>query len=276
MNWRTLYQSFNTILALFVLYQIIVISLFFHSSTIITTLIVFLIIGIYFWFGYELNQVLVHKKQVTKKLRSLEYVCYVLTLLFFVRLILIVYSTYMSPDILDVFYDLSFLEKIVLSPYLRIIFLTAFSILSIMVFAKRKKELGTYDFKTIAKEDFEIRTMKNKQYQTHEERIKLCLLCANRKIDTSKGMLCGITDEKPNFETFCNDYKEDEKAIEKKELLYADEVHNNFWGSWMGALLFAVFGFIRAALKGLDDPFGIIFLSLGIVWLAVAVFMPKK
>lgn len=55
---------------------------------------------------------------------------------------------------------------------------------------------------------------------TPEEKIKICALCQNRKMNLQKGIVCGLTDEKPQFEEACESYLVDEKevAIEKERL----------------------------------------------------------
>lgn len=60
---------------------------------------------------------------------------------------------------------------------------------------------------------------------TPEEKIKICALCQNRKMSLQKGIVCGLTDEKPQFEEACESYLVDEKevAIEKERL--EDEEH---------------------------------------------------
>ena len=55
---------------------------------------------------------------------------------------------------------------------------------------------------------------------TPEEKINICALCQNRKMNLQKGIVCGLTDEKPQFEESCESYLMDEKevAIEKERL----------------------------------------------------------
>ena len=43
--------------------------------------------------------------------------------------------------------------------------------------------------------------------QYHERRFDFCRNCSNRKTDLYKGMICGITDEKPDFVNICKDFK---------------------------------------------------------------------
>ena len=112
------------------------------------------------------------------------------------------------------------------------------------------------------------------QYLAVEDRIKVCQVCTKKGFNTQVGIVCSLTEAKPEFIEFCDLYEEDAKAkvlhgktsdSSSKEGLLPS-------GSWKGALLMAAFGFLRAAMKGLDDPFGIIFLVLGIGWLVIAGF----
>jgi hypothetical protein len=43
---------------------------------------------------------------------------------------------------------------------------------------------------------------------TLEERFKICKTCDNRKVDYEKGVVCQLTNEKPDFEETCVDYKD--------------------------------------------------------------------
>ena len=47
---------------------------------------------------------------------------------------------------------------------------------------------------------------------TREQVQNFCRKCTKRKFDASKGIICSLTFEKPDFEHSCNDYVEDEEA----------------------------------------------------------------
>ncbi|MDX1351114.1 MAG: hypothetical protein R3279_12730 [Putridiphycobacter sp.] len=104
------------------------------------------------------------------------------------------------------------------------------------------------------------------------DRIKLCQVCINKKFNRQIGVVCGITDAKPTFTDNCKDYVADGKAIvlQDKTVMEKPSAAVNALGSWQGALLMSVFGFIRAAIKGFEDTFGILFFALGILWLLLA------
>lgn len=44
---------------------------------------------------------------------------------------------------------------------------------------------------------------------TPEEKLKICIICENRKMDIQKGTVCKYTGEKPEFEETCDNFKTD-------------------------------------------------------------------
>ena len=48
---------------------------------------------------------------------------------------------------------------------------------------------------------------------TPEEKIKICAMCKNRKMSMQKGIVCGLTGEKPQFEESCESFIVDEKVL---------------------------------------------------------------
>jgi hypothetical protein len=46
-----------------------------------------------------------------------------------------------------------------------------------------------------------------------EEKIKICKICQNKSYTSEKGIVCGLTNEKPDFEKECPDFKIDQLAI---------------------------------------------------------------
>jgi hypothetical protein len=53
-----------------------------------------------------------------------------------------------------------------------------------------------------------------------EDRLRYCKLCHNKTFNFDKGMLCGLTNEKPQFDETCSDYKENmyERKIYEENL----------------------------------------------------------
>lgn len=49
-----------------------------------------------------------------------------------------------------------------------------------------------------------------------------CRVCLNRNMDYDKGLLCGITNEKPAFDKTCPSFKLDEKNAERLVDLESD------------------------------------------------------
>lgn len=48
------------------------------------------------------------------------------------------------------------------------------------------------------------------------ERLTYCAICQNRKIDLKTGLLCSLTNKKPEFEDTCDKFIKDEKEAERK------------------------------------------------------------
>jgi len=277
MNWQIRYRLFIATLLLYMLHEVLVMNR--HINDFSLLIIPMLIAIPLYAYAYGLHQVIWNKKPVTKKLRILENVGYVLVFLLSAKFLYELYVMLFLYDEISFFMynEMSLYDKIILTPYVVIIFDFAILIQALLMFRERKQVLGEYEYEESSSEDFEIKTLQDKSFYTQEERVKLCLSCTHRKLDTSVGMICGLTNEKPTFETFCNEYIEDEKVTAKYKELKVEEVSKGgFWKSWITAILFSILGFVRAGLTGFDDPFGIIFLILGIVWLLLAIFTTKK
>lgn len=50
-----------------------------------------------------------------------------------------------------------------------------------------------------------------------EDKLTFCQVCSNRNYNLENGTFCGLTNQKPTFETWCPDYNEDSKARREKE-----------------------------------------------------------
>ncbi|MBO0323654.1 hypothetical protein J0X14_15195 [Muricauda sp. CAU 1633] len=51
---------------------------------------------------------------------------------------------------------------------------------------------------------------------TLEERLDFCKICTNRKTDFKIGLVCSLTNHKPDFEDECEFFIKDEKEAERK------------------------------------------------------------
>ena len=71
-----------------------------------------------------------------------------------------------------------------------------------------------------------------------EEQLKFCKVCVNRKMDISRGLLCGLTNEKADFEESCPDYKEDVEA--KNQTFEAGQYVNDELHPGLKVLAFCV------------------------------------
>ncbi len=145
-----------------------------------------------------------------------------------------------------------------------------FIIFSIYFFRTRKNVLGKYNAENIKQDNYLIKT----NFSSTEERLKLCKICLNRQIDFNQGLQCKLTNQKPDFVSSCEKFTIDKKEKEKIEKLSFDFEKNKkgFINSWKGALLFSLFGFVRAAIKGPEDPMGLVFILLGVGWLLITLF----
>ena len=57
-------------------------------------------------------------------------------------------------------------------------------------------------------------------------RLKICKTCQNKDFDPKRGIVCGLTNEKPVFEINCADYKPDQSSLlreERKEEFYQSD-----------------------------------------------------
>lgn len=51
---------------------------------------------------------------------------------------------------------------------------------------------------------------------TSKERLEYCTICENRIVDFKNGLVCSLTNQKPNFENICDFFTKDEKEAERK------------------------------------------------------------
>ena len=49
-----------------------------------------------------------------------------------------------------------------------------------------------------------------------EHQLQYCTICQNRKMDRSIGIVCGLTNEKPNFLLKCPEFIQDKKETQRK------------------------------------------------------------
>lgn len=57
---------------------------------------------------------------------------------------------------------------------------------------------------------------------TTKERLAFCTICKNRKVDFKSGLICNVTNEKPDFEDKCETFLKDEEEAERKLKLKLD------------------------------------------------------
>jgi hypothetical protein len=49
------------------------------------------------------------------------------------------------------------------------------------------------------------------------DKINICKTCTNKKFDRDRGIVCGLSDQKPTFEDSCSDYNANETAVFKEK-----------------------------------------------------------
>ncbi|QLE00994.1 hypothetical protein HX109_05220 [Galbibacter sp. BG1] len=50
-----------------------------------------------------------------------------------------------------------------------------------------------------------------------QEQLAFCKQCEKRSFDSSTGIFCSVTQQKPNFIDNCSDFAQDEKQLKKSE-----------------------------------------------------------
>lgn len=89
---------------------------------------------------------------------------------------------------------------------------------------------------------------------TTEEKLTYCKVCVNRKMSTKLGMVCKLTGKKPSFDTWCPDFKADQKEVDRYEAR-EEKSHPSVLNGWGGPLKpkganrFAVVGILLVAVS---------------------------
>ena len=96
---------------------------------------------------------------------------------------------------------------------------------------------------------------------TPEEKLNICLLCENRKMDMQKGTVCKYTGEKPEFEDKCDNFATDSR--EAYNQLLQEEENRPIEIKPGSLLLSAAVGFLSA-------------LVCAAIWAGVAVATEKQ
>ncbi len=79
-----------------------------------------------------------------------------------------------------------------------------------------------------------------------KERLKVCTMCTNGKFDTTKGIICSLTNEKPDFEERCKDFvidpREAQKIAVKKQYSVEEDTSNR-------SIIWVIIAMILLAIK---------------------------
>lgn len=62
---------------------------------------------------------------------------------------------------------------------------------------------------------------------TTKERLEFCTICKNRKVDFKNGLICNLTNEKPDFINICDSFTKDHDEAERKLKLKLDAAGNS-------------------------------------------------
>lgn len=81
---------------------------------------------------------------------------------------------------------------------------------------------------------------------TIEDQLKFCKVCKNKRMNVQKGIVCGLTGEKPDFNELCPNYEEDAKEVKKEKQVQvererATKEHLTISG-WLAIFLWLVIG----------------------------------
>jgi uncharacterized protein YneF (UPF0154 family) len=61
---------------------------------------------------------------------------------------------------------------------------------------------------------------------TLNECLEFCKICQNRHVDFKTGLICSLTNEKPQFEDSCKDFLKDKKEAKRKLKMKLDAAGN--------------------------------------------------
>ena len=263
MNWKNTYLlSIATIIITLVITIIISFQHGFTNNIIGNT---FTLGKLFVFFSFiNILDKSIKAKTIQKNLKTFEYILYAVIALNGIAVISITIQLITHPAIFAHYQIIISLASLILTIYL-----------AINAFYLRKKILGKYNaVPKITYTPTDVSSLKAKTYNTIDERLSLCKRCINKAFDSKTGLICGLDNAKPSFDTHCPDFIINETETERIDKTETIE-KPGFFGSWKGALVMSVLGFARSAMRGFEDPFGLVFLVLGIAWLVV-VFTQKK
>ena len=95
---------------------------------------------------------------------------------------------------------------------------------------------------------------------TLEEKLQFCKMCENRKFSAAVGVVCGLTDEKPAFESKCPDFKIDQKEadrlVQREKALQVSEAPSGSFAPEQAGIRKGVLG-------------GVLMIVIAVVWFVV-------
>lgn len=225
-------------------------------------------ISIIFLYIFKLEKSL-KNSFVTKNLKNLEYLSYL-------AVAYIIWTTLFSFLFIYLNPDNSVIRNGLTNQIYFLVWLTLKVTLVIFLFQiyqNRKITLGSYKKLLSNSPDFNFNYKPiNQIYYSEKERIELCKTCSLRTFNRDIGTICSLTNKKPIFETTCSEYTLDNNELKRLKKLYPSKEKKGFFGSWLSGVIMAILGFVRAGIRGLEDPMGIVFLCLGFMWILTILF----
>ena len=99
---------------------------------------------------------------------------------------------------------------------------------------------------------------------TREEHLKYCSVCAKRKLDKSRGLLCSLTNEFADFQATCSHYEMDAKAMEIRTKEERQKAAKKLQDDTLGLSKYGVKNVSIAA--GIVMTFAVLWLLIGVLY----------
>lgn len=111
----------------------------------------------------------------------------------------------------------------------------------------------------------------------YEDRIKYCRVCLFGRQNEKNEMICGLTEDKPNFDGYCPNFQiqEDLKDIPIDIEPEEQEKDTRFFGTWKSSLFFLILVILKGVLVGFNLFTFTLFLIFGST-LVMHLFGQKK
>jgi len=166
---------------------------------------VFTFISIIFYFAYihTLNNAIKINKN-NKTLKYLEYILYLFIAIDIISFVMNVSYIVINTGLFNInLWLLQVIIKIIILVYI------------IHSFSIRKKRLGKFNTKEECVNSLD--SLKQKSFETIKQRLDLCKLCTKRTYNSNIGLICSLTQVKPDFRKMCAEFNLDIKEYQKRK-----------------------------------------------------------